>query len=65
MSALEEINFSRGNQGGSMEEVAARPGLDSWVVSQKAHLGMDIRIHSVCRMARIVDKEEFRDCVEV
>lgn len=47
MSAEEEVAFKRDNQGGSVEEVAPRPGLDRWVVSQKAHLGMDKRMHSV------------------
>lgn len=47
-----------------MEEVAPWPALDRWVVSLKAHLGMDIRMHNACRMARNPDKE-FMDCVEV
>lgn len=48
MSTEEEITFSRGHQGSSVEEVIPRPGLDSWVVSQKACLGMHIRMHGVC-----------------
>lgn len=47
MSAEQEITFSRDNQGGREQGLAPRSGLDGWVVCQKAHLGMDIRMHSV------------------
>lgn len=33
MNTEEEITLNSGNQGGSMEEVAPRLGLDRWAVS--------------------------------
>lgn len=66
MSAEEEIIFSRSNPEDSMEETTPRPGLGRWVASQKAHLEMDIQIHSVYSQKGKESRQGgVWDCVEV
>ena len=66
MSAEEEITFNRSYQEDSMEEMTPRPGLGRWVASQKAHLGMDIQIHSVySQKGKESGQGGVWDCVEV